>query len=245
MRVRLFLNKCVIKPLSWSAFLTSSTTLVAMSNKRENHELWWSRNLGKQSYLHNGEEVSAPSLNSFGKWMGDSQSQDRKQVRSLFSADGTFLDVGCGAAPENEGLKQDKPGIIYTGIDITPELVEFNQSRGVNCVKGSATALPFENMSFDMVHCRHVVEHMSNIEAPLNELIRVAIKQVYVVFFIGPRYFVNQTNLDNIGTDGEVFHNIYSRRQIRKILKSNHRVKQFRLKSLSKPSTYVLIIDLL
>ena len=220
------------------------TMLRTVSNKRENYELWWSRNLGKQSYLHNGEEVSAPSLDSFGSWMGDSQSPDRIRVRDLFNITGTFLDVGCGAAPEYEGLRSNKRNVVYTGVDITPELVEFNKSRGVDCFLGSAISLPFADASFDTVHCRHVVEHMSDIDRPLNEFIRVAIKEVFVVFFLGPNSFKTKTNLDNKGTDGEVFHNTYSRKQIRRILKANERVTRFDFISLPKPSTHVLKISL-
>lgn len=215
-----------------------------MSEKRENYELWWSQNLGKSSYLHDGTEVEAPSLETFGSWMGDSQSRDRIAVRSHFIDQGKFLDVGCGAAPEHEGLKRSNPGLLYTGVDITPELVEFNKSRGIDCFQGNANALPFKTNSFDVVHCRHVVEHMSNITSPLNEFIRVASQKVYLVFFIGPSIFKSRIKLDNEGTDGEVFHNSYSKREIKNILKSNEKVAKHKFVKVPKPSTYLLEIDL-
>jgi ubiquinone/menaquinone biosynthesis C-methylase UbiE len=217
---------------------------MSMSNIRENYELWWSRNLGKQSYLHDGAEVVAPSLENFGSWMGDSQSRDRVIARSHFDSEGSFLDVGCGAAPEYEGLKLSKPDVVYTGVDITPELVAFNKSRGISCFQGSANSLPFEDNSFDVVHCRHVVEHMSNVELALSEFIRVARNKVFIVFFIGPSYFKSSFNLDNKGTDGEVFHNTYSRRDIKNLLKRNEKVQKFKFIKIPKPSTQMLIVDL-
>ena len=216
-----------------------------MTVKRENYELWWSKNLGKRSYLHDGAEVDAPSLESFASWMGDSQSRDRLAVRSHFIDQGKFLDVGCGAAPEYEGLKRSNPGLLYTGVDITPELVDFNKSRGIDCFQGTANSLPFESSSYDVVHCRHVVEHMSNVTSPLNEFIRVASQKVYLVFFIGPSIFKTRFKLDNEGTDGEVFHNSYSRREIKNILNSNKKVEKFEFIKVPKPSTYLLEIDLI
>jgi len=215
-----------------------------MSLKRENYELWWSKNLGKRSYLHDGAEVDAPSLESFGTWMGDSKSRDRVAVRSHFIDQGTFLDVGCGAAPEYEGLKRSKPGLSYTGVDITPELVEFNKLRGIECFEGTANSLPFESNSYDVVHCRHVVEHMSNVISPLNEFIRVASQKVYLVFFIGPSILKSRFKLDNEGTEGEVFHNSYSKSEIKNILKSSEKVAKYKFIKVPKPSTYLLEIDL-
>ena len=218
---------------------------LTMLEDRQNWERWWSSNLGKRTYLHNGVEVAAPSLENFRSWMGDEFSEDRIFVRGYFNSNGSFLDVGCGAAPEYEGLKSVLPNVSYTGVDITPELVEFNQSREINCFLGSANSLPFEENSFDMLHCRHVVEHMQDINLPLSEFIRVASDKVFLVFFIGPSFFITKKKLDNEGTDGEVFHNSYSRRNIKKFLKQHKKVSKFKFIKLPKPSTYLLHIELL
>lgn len=215
-----------------------------MHEKRAQHELWWSRNLGKESYLHNGSYVDAPSLETFDKWMGDSGSQDRVKVRMRFPKEGSFLDVGCGAAPEFWGLQISHPKLDYFGLDITPELVEFNLSRGIPCKVGSARSIPFEDNSFDIVHSRHVVEHMSDIETPLGELTRVAQKNVYVAFFMGPKRLRSSISLDNAGTNGEVYHNTYSRSEIRKCLKGNPKVRSFKYERLPHPSTLLLSIEL-
>jgi hypothetical protein len=85
---------------------------------------------------------------------------------------------------------------------------------------------------------------MRNVNAPLNEFIRVARKKVFLVFFIGPTFIKSRRNLDNQGTDGEVFHNNYSRREIRKLLKENAKVSSFMFAKLPKPSSYLLEITL-
>ena len=43
------------------------------------------------------------------------------------------------------------------------------------------TALPFEDKSFDVVTCSHVLEHVTEFEKCFSELIRVARKKVVIV----------------------------------------------------------------
>jgi ubiquinone/menaquinone biosynthesis C-methylase UbiE len=88
------------------------------------------------------------------------------------------LDVACG------------PGILTcalaecakhaTGIDITPAMIEQAEARraasGLNNVEwhvGDATALPFENHSFDRVTTRYSFHHMPDPGAVLAEMKRV------------------------------------------------------------------------
>ena len=56
----------------------------------------------------------------------------------------SLLDVGCGGSPEYYGIQKFK-NLSYTGLDITPEMVEFNQNKGINCVQGSANNIPFDD----------------------------------------------------------------------------------------------------
>jgi ubiquinone/menaquinone biosynthesis C-methylase UbiE len=129
----------------------------------------------------------------------------------------------------------------YTGMDITPKLVEYNISKNINCVLGSINNIPFEDNSFDIVHSRGVVEHMSSIEKPLDEMIRVAIQKVFISFFIKPtKNSEHKICLDNEGTKGEVYHNAYSKIIIEKHLNDNTKVKDFRWMDL--PDNYELLI---
>lgn len=74
---------------------------------------------------------------------------------------GRILDVGCDKAR----LKQLVPGIDYVGVDVggTPDLV-------VNLEKEK---LPFADNSFDGIVCSDVLEHLDNLHANFDELIRV------------------------------------------------------------------------
>ena len=133
----------------------------------------------------------------------------------------------------------------YTGMDITQKLVEFNKSKNIMCIQGSLNEIPFNNNSFDIVHSRHVVEHMSNIEKPLDELVRVGIKKVLIPFFIKPSNKSEHIiNLDNAGTVGEVYHNIYSKKLIEERLKNNIKVNNIEWIDIPPPSIELLIINL-
>lgn len=216
-----------------------------METELKDYEKWWTNNLGNKTYIHNGKEIKAPSTSTFEKWMGDSFSADRVCVRKEFGNFKTILDTGCGACPEYNGIINMYKDVKYTGMDITPKLVEYNINKNINCVHGSINNIPFEDNSFDIVHSRHVVEHMSTIEKPLDEMIRVATQKVFISFFIKP---TNESehiiSLDNKGTKGEVYHNKYSKIVIEKHLNDNTKVKDFRWINLPSPSCELLIINL-
>jgi SAM-dependent methyltransferase len=75
------------------------------------------------------------------------------------------LDVGSG-----RGYLQD---VVenYTGLDISPTAARFYHKR---FVLGSATSMPFEADSFDVVWSIDVLEHVPNPEQALTEIRRVA-----------------------------------------------------------------------
>ena len=157
-----------------------------MNVDRKNYEKWWSENLfsGKTEYEHLGIKIRMPSIEEFSEsWMGSIFDKDRVKVRKYFKKFNNILDVGCGGSPEFYGINKFK-NIEYTGLDITPEIVDFNIKKGINCVLGSANNIPFGDSTFDVVHARHLIEHMEDFKKPLDEMIRVAKHLVLISFFI-------------------------------------------------------------
>lgn len=204
------------------------------------YESWWQSNLGSSKYLHNGQWYDSPSTSSFEQWMGDSNSPDRVFARTLLLPYGSILDAGCGAAPEFNAVDPSK----YTGLDITPKLVEYNLSRNINCVQGSLNNIPFSDNSFDVSISRHVTEHMPNIEQPITELIRVTKKQVLLYFFIKPvESNTHLISLDNQGTQWEIYHNTYSKNLIETILLNHNKVQSFNwVEGCGNTQTYLNIL---
>jgi ubiquinone/menaquinone biosynthesis C-methylase UbiE len=154
------------------------------------------------------------------------------------------LDVGCGGSPEFYGIQKFKK-LQYTGLDITPEIVDFNLARGINCVVGSANDIPFEDSSFDVVHSRHVIEHMEDHKKPIEEMIRVAEYLVLISFFIEPLESGKSIkSLDNEDTEYEIYHNQYSKSEISELLESNNKVKSYKYSELQGQSKTLLKIKI-
>ena len=93
----------------------------------------------------------------------------------------TILDVGCGPGT----ITVDFAALASKGKVIGSDAVEsvlsqasdYAASRGLTNVKfqkDDANALPFEDNTFDIVHCHQVLQHVNNPVAILKEMRRVA-----------------------------------------------------------------------
>jgi len=84
---------------------------------------------------------------------------------------GRLLDVGSSlgyvvAAAQERGWE------AY-GVDVGDEAVAHCQAQGLNCLAGDMRHLPFADGFFDVVHCRHVLEHDIEVYQSLEEMRRV------------------------------------------------------------------------
>lgn len=101
---------------------------------------------------------------------------DSRQDRPRFFSErfggamkGRLLDVGCDAAVLREFVGADR----YTGIDIS-------EAADIRCNLMEADRLPFEDGAFDVVTCTDVLEHLENLHAIFDELIRVSSRHVLI-----------------------------------------------------------------
>jgi ubiquinone/menaquinone biosynthesis C-methylase UbiE len=88
-----------------------------------------------------------------------------------FGAGGDVLEVGCGT-----GLLLDRIGRFarsVRGIDISPEMLKRAIERGHDVREGSATALPFDDATFDVTCSFKVLAHIPDATAALREMARV------------------------------------------------------------------------
>ena len=84
------------------------------------------------------------------------------------------LDVGTGAGTLALALAPLVGEVV--GVDIVPELLEAarrDAPANVTFVEGEATALPFENGSFDLACSRRTLHHVGRPELAVAELARV------------------------------------------------------------------------
>ncbi len=87
-----------------------------------------------------------------------------------------LLDCGCGPAPMLPFMHKRYPKMRYTGIDLTPEMIEVARKKNVknaNLVVGDCENLPFEGDSFDVVICCQSFHHYPNVQNFFNGVFRV------------------------------------------------------------------------
>ena len=78
------------------------------------------------------------------------------------------LEVGCGTGMILREI--DPVAERAVGIDISAGMLEQAKARGLEVLEGSATDLPFEDNSFDVVYSFKVLAHVEEIERALSEV---------------------------------------------------------------------------
>ncbi len=99
-----------------------------------------------------------------------------RRLKALLAACGNVrgkdvLEVGCGKGRFAEVFIEE--GAKVTGIDPSPELLKDTRRLQGTFLQASATELPFEDASFDVVIAVEVIEHLPFLETSLREMLRV------------------------------------------------------------------------
>ena len=87
------------------------------------------------------------------------------------------LEAGCGIA--TDGMRFVRAGARYTGIDFSPTALSLAERRleleggTARFVRGSVSALPFPDASFDLVYSNGVIHHMPETGRAIGEFLRV------------------------------------------------------------------------
>lgn len=87
-----------------------------------------------------------------------------------------LLDCGCGPGPMITLLHQENPDRHYTGIDITPRMIDLAKAKqlpGVEWVVGDCENLPFQDGAFDAVICSNSFHHYPNPQKFFDSVARV------------------------------------------------------------------------
>lgn len=189
------------------------------------HEEWWTFNPDK--------------FDMFNGWLGDYNARSRALSREHIIQQGyaTVLDVPCGTCTEYFGYQKTNMAVDYTGLDITAYLVARAQSFGIKAHEGSIENIPFIDSSFDLVYIRHLLEHLDYYQKALSEAIRVAEKEVLVVFFIPPTSGRGDI-ISPAEVDGALlFHNNYNREALIWFINQNPKVKHLEWQAVDGPTT--------
>jgi len=100
---------------------------------------------------------------------------DRTEKWLVFSMlrtkSGRALDLGCGTG--NYTLELKRRGFDVIGLDASDGMLRIARSKGLNCIKGDAYALPFPDESFDLVLSVTMFEFIHEPEKVVREIHRV------------------------------------------------------------------------
>ncbi|NCA87979.1 MAG: methyltransferase domain-containing protein [Gammaproteobacteria bacterium] len=89
---------------------------------------------------------------------------------------GRLLELGCGVGAELDLLAARWPGLVLTGIDLSPSHLRAagrHLDDRATLVRGNAGCLPFVAGSFDVVLTIWMLEHVPDPRAILREALRV------------------------------------------------------------------------
>jgi len=131
------------------------------------------------------------------------------------------LDIGCGNG--KFGLMLMEKDIIYKGIDNCSHLVEKCINKNLDVIKCNAECIPEKDNSYEIVTCRHVLEHQETFKKILDEAIRIASKEVWIIFFIKP----GKEEKIVYDKKEDLYHNRYSIRDIKDYLYNNKKVSNY------------------
>ena len=88
-----------------------------------------------------------------------------------YAADSEVLEVGCGT-----GLILNRVAPIArraVGLDLSPGMLQVARARGLDVIEGTATQLPFEDATFDLVYSFKVLAHVPDLAQAFTEMARV------------------------------------------------------------------------
>jgi ubiquinone/menaquinone biosynthesis C-methylase UbiE len=100
------------------------------------------------------------------------------------------LDAACGTCVNWEVFRTANVPCQYTGMDRTEGMLKEAGKRygeEIYLVPGYVEEMPFDDELFDVVILRHILEHLQGgYEEAIKEGLRVASKELVVVFFLDP-----------------------------------------------------------
>lgn len=86
--------------------------------------------------------------------------------------DETVLDVGSGVGSYYKALQAIAPKSQYVGVDLSAGMLASHPAKG-GVARADALQLPFPNQTFDVVMANHMIYHLPDIDAGIEEFRRI------------------------------------------------------------------------
>lgn len=169
------------------------------------HLQWWENNL------------STPEMHKeFSGWLEDSDMSSRTELFNLIESKKikNVLEIGPGIFTDYNIFFSKKENIQYSSIDITKKIVDSAKKMGINCEQSSVENIIYPDSSFELVYCRHVMEHLDYYTLALEEMIRVSNKHICIIFWL----LNDNDDIINYNGNLKLYHNNYSKTKIENLL---------------------------
>lgn len=152
-----------------------------MASERAIGEFWHRNPVGSRFVERAGlayENDPRAYFAAFDSWYYTSQPHVLRALDRFAWKGKRVLEIGLGQGADSEQIL--RRGAIWSGLDLTQESVQRVSTRlslrnlkHEGIVRGSATALPFTDRSFDIVFSHGVLHHIPDIGAAQREIHRV------------------------------------------------------------------------
>ena len=205
-----------------------------LSLLNKNNKSWWDKNVDAR-------------MHEFEEWIGDPSSTSKVLVRKHVAGKQykSIIDCGCGLCSEYYGYKNENIQIQYIGLDSCEKLVEKSIENGIDVKFGSIEEIPLSDNDVEVAFARHVLEHIFGYEKALSEMIRVASKEVIVVFFIPP---IDQipaaSDYFKFDVVEEIWHNQYQKARLEQFVLNNPKVASISWEEMPETKESVLHIEI-
>ena len=95
-----------------------------------------------------------------------------KAVMSKIRPRDCIAEIGCGKGRFLKSVQREYPGVKCFGLDISPLLLSQLPPE-IETRRGSLEQIPVDDESFDVVFSVEAIEHSANVEAAIEEMVRV------------------------------------------------------------------------
>jgi SAM-dependent methyltransferase len=154
----------------------------------------------------------------------------RRKLRELLRPGESVLDIGCQTGVEYQGLSEHGPPVRYTGVELSPAAVQLAQKYFPDAtflVGDVQQGLDLDDQSFDTVFCRHLLEHLSDIDRAIPEMLRLARQRIIMVFFLAPRDLDGAEKVDLQYEGEDVYNHVYDWGYLNRLLAPCERVSVY------------------
>lgn len=190
---------------------------------------WWNKNAQNR-------------MEDFKIWVGDFNQPSKTYCRNYIKSQGylKILDCGCGLASDFYGFIYENYPIDYTGVDSCKLFIDLNREQNITMIEAELEGdLPIVDSSYDCVYSREVLEHLSYYDKALSEMIRIAAKEVIIVFFIKPE---NEENINYWETE-DLYHNTYDINKLQDFILSFPKVESITWSEINDQTDRKDVID--